>query len=411
MSPSRLVRALSIFVWLAASASSSLAQLPQVTSTTATPIPGAGHDYLSGVNETVNPVNGSVSIRIPVAMPPSRGITLPFSFAYDSSGFGYLQSPGQQGNSFQWASIATIAYLGGWSNSVPLVSATEQFWTTTPEGKPKPVTCYYVVDFAFQDAYGNRHNLDLSNFSFANNPNGACMTDTWNWPYYFSATVATQGGEGPILATIPTNWSPSPSVTITDGDGTVFAFPSVCCSTGVLPTSATDRYGNTTTINSTATGAAYTSLSYVDTAGRTVLQDSGFGVSPETVTVDGLGAPYTETWSSFSKSSYTVPITTLWNVCTSPQSASGQVKALSSLKLPNTQSYSFTYDPTYGTLSKMTYPSGGYVRYVWGINTQAEIASDLSCTMLYGVPAVTDRYVSFDGTHEVLHQSFSYSTT
>jgi RHS repeat-associated protein len=48
---------------------------------------------------------------------------------------------------------------------------------------------------------------------------------------------------------------------------------------------------------------------------------------------------------------------------------------------------------------------------VWGINTQAEVASDTPCTMLYGVPAITDRYVSFDGTHEVLHQTFAYSTT
>lgn len=67
------------------------AQIPQSTTTTATPIPGAGHDYLGGVAETVNPVNGSVSIRIPVIMPPGRGITLPFSFAYDSNGADYLQ--------------------------------------------------------------------------------------------------------------------------------------------------------------------------------------------------------------------------------------------------------------------------------------------------------------------------------
>ena len=401
-----------VYVLLATScAPPSFAQLPQSSETTATPIPGAGHDYLGGINETVNPANGSASIRIPVIMPPGRGITIPFSFAYDSSGRGYLSSPGAEGNSFQWLPISTVASLNGWSNSVPIASATEQTWSTTPEGAPKPTSCHAMINFAFQDARGNRHNLDLTNFSFANNPNGACMTDNWDWPYYFTAAVVTQGGEGPILATIPANWTTTPAVTVTDGDGTVFSFPSVCCSTGVLPSSVTDRYGNTITINSTFGGSGYTSLSYVDTTGRTVLQDSGFAVSPETVTIAGLGAAYTENWSSFSTTGYTVPITTLWNVCSNPQAHAGSFTELSSLTLPNGQSYSFAYDSTYATLNKITYPSGGYVRYVWGINAQAAIASDLSCTMLYGVPAITDRYVSFDGTHEVQHQTFAYSTT
>lgn len=69
-----------------------LAQLPTVTNATSTPIPGAGHDYLGGPAETVNPASGAVSIRIPVTVPRGRGITLPFSFAYDSSGVNYLSN-------------------------------------------------------------------------------------------------------------------------------------------------------------------------------------------------------------------------------------------------------------------------------------------------------------------------------
>ena len=63
----------------------------------------------------------------------------------------------------------------------------------------------------------------------------------------------------------------------------------------------------------------------------------------------------------------------------------------------------------------MTYPTGGYVRYVWGMNAQAErgysVYPPSPCVALYGVPVITDRYVSFDGSHEVLHQQFAYSTT
>jgi hypothetical protein len=66
------------------------AQIPPSSDTTSTPIPGAGHNYLGGPAETVNPSNGSVSIRIPVIMPPGRGLTLPFTFAYDSNGANFL---------------------------------------------------------------------------------------------------------------------------------------------------------------------------------------------------------------------------------------------------------------------------------------------------------------------------------
>ena len=68
------------------------AQIPPSTSSTSTPIPGAGHDYIGAPAETVNPASGTLSIRIPVIMPPGRGISLPFSFAYDSNSAANLES-------------------------------------------------------------------------------------------------------------------------------------------------------------------------------------------------------------------------------------------------------------------------------------------------------------------------------
>jgi len=190
---------------------------------------------------------------------------------------------------------------------------------------------------------------------------------------------------------------------VTDGDGAIYSFPAVS-SMGKLPSSVIDRNGNTVTINTTS------GTSYVDTSGRTALQDSGFGVSPESVTVSGLGAPYTLTWTPLSTPTFTTPITTLFGTCSTSHS-SWSAKGVSNLTLPNGKSFSFTYDSVYGLVNKITYPGGGYVRYVWGMNTQAELANSLPCTMLYAVPAITDRYVSFDGTNEVQHQHFAYSTT
>ena len=63
-------------------------------------------------------------------------------------------------------------------------------------------------------------------------------------------------------------------------------------------------------------------------------------------------------------------------------------------------------------------PHWRYARYVWGMNAKAEWDATApphtqpQCVALYGVPVITDRFVSFDGntSHEVLHQLFSYST-
>jgi hypothetical protein len=57
-------------------AGSLCAQVSDVSSQTATPIPGVGHHYLEFnydlVQETVNPGTGSVSVSLPIQLPPSR---------------------------------------------------------------------------------------------------------------------------------------------------------------------------------------------------------------------------------------------------------------------------------------------------------------------------------------------------
>lgn len=401
MSPARLARALCVVLLAVFVAPRCLAQMPPNSSVTATPIPGSGHDYLSGQVDTVNPASGSVSVRIPVIMPPSRGITLPFYFAYDSSGVNYLTMAIGSGTGF-WNTIGP-----GWSDSVPTTSKKFISWTTLIDGGPRKETCDALINFMFQDPHGNRHNLNLSNYSF-NGKNDSCSLNTQDWPPAFDGTVATTGQEGSISGTIPAYWTGTPTITATDGEGTNFFFPAG----GGMATSVVDRNGNTITINSTVhTNPNYISFNYVDTSGRTVLQDSGEGISPETVTVSGLSSPYTLTSTAMATPTFTTPITTLSGSCTTTHSNWSSINAVSTLQLPNGKSYSFSYDTVYGLLNKVIYPSGGYVRYVWGMNSNAEFIGSNLCDMEYAVPAITDRYVSFDGTHEVLHQTFSYSTT
>ena len=382
-----------------------VAQLPSNTNTTATPIPGAGHDYLGDLTETVNPANGSISVRLPVIMPQGRGITLPFSFAYDSNGVNYLAR--NPGGNLWWYTITGATYSqGGWSNSIPIVTATQLAWSTTND-TGQHINCKGYVNYVFQDAKGNRHKLDLAVYSDPAGT-GPCSYNTDDWPYGFDGIVATQGGEGPILATTTDiqGQTTTGTVVVTDGDGTVLRFSGTA--SPLVVSSVTDRNGNI--IN-------YSGNSYVDTAGRTALQDSGFGVSPESVTVSGLGAPYGLTWTPLSLPSFSTPVTTLSGSCTAPtHSGPWSNKGVTQLTLPNTKSFTFAYDSTYGLVNKITYPTGGYIRYVWGINSQAEgtyctLNGAITGTILYGVPVVTDRYVSFDGSTEILHQHFAYSTT
>jgi RHS repeat-associated protein len=100
---------------------------------------------------------------------------------------------------------------------------------------------------------------------------------------------------------------------------------------------------------------------------------------------------------------------------------------INEIDLPNGQKYTFQYESVYGKVEKITFPDGGYVRYVWGVNPlsaltsgawnqqtwngEAYVETQYNCTLEYDTPAVTDRYVSYDGSTEVLHQHFQYSTT
>jgi len=102
-------------------------QITDVTNSTSTPIPGAGHDYIKLLNETVNPANGSASIRIQAPTPPGRRLSLPFAFAYDSNGTWHVQSDGL-GDPEWWGNAAYLSRVG-WSYSVPMVS---NVWVQEP---------------------------------------------------------------------------------------------------------------------------------------------------------------------------------------------------------------------------------------------------------------------------------------
>jgi hypothetical protein len=132
------------------------AQITQIGDDTSVPIAGVGHDYIKMLDETVNPANGSVSLRIQVPVPKGRGITVPFSFDYDSNGVNHLV--GTAAGDTGWRSNTSYLAQGGWSYGVPQLNSSA-YSVQGSSGPPtnNTWTCYYSVNFMLQDASGGRH--------------------------------------------------------------------------------------------------------------------------------------------------------------------------------------------------------------------------------------------------------------
>lgn len=399
------------------------AQIVNINNLTTVPTPGTGHDYIHGLNETVDPANGSLSVRIGVPTPAGRGISLKFAFAYDSNG---IYSPSLEvENQQNYDAIAIIVWnalnnsyissQGGWSFTWPSSSST----TLTGEIQVipgHPLTCTAVTDYMFTDPSGGRTPLFLASGS------GDDCPGLWYGT----------GGQGPILANLN---SSTYALTVTDGDGSLYQFqgpvhagsgPSGNTTTTVA-SSITDRNGNIITLSDQGNGA----ITATDTMGRSVVSASGFGIvgssTTNTISVAGTPAPYQVSWETLN-TGFNLPLTAVGNnTCATNDgaSASGNLTVVSAITLPNGQQYTFSYDPTYGLLNKITYPSGAYVTYTWGVEQQANEAEYSygfgpanqagqstytgGCDLLLGTPVVTDRYVYVNGIN-TRHDHFSYST-
>jgi RHS repeat-associated protein len=393
------------------------AQIENVTNSTSTPIQGAGHDYIKMLSETVNPANGSVSVRIQTPTPSGRGISLPFSFAYDSNGEAHLTSD-FSGNGY-W--IDNSAYLGqgGWSYSAPLLSNILVETEVQRQGRP-PSFCGDYRDYVFQDATGGRHSLDVA---FVVSSMSVC--DLLPLP----PTTKLTGGDDYYQATIGS--TTQSLATIVDSAGTVYTFPALAQNhespgNGFLPSSSLpslieDRNGNQIVVTDLGlqTNGVVGAFTVTDPLGRTLLSSSGFGVSGNTVTVSGVPEPYIVTWGPFSANfAPNYVLTNPGQTCGAILSDTSTRNKIKNLQLPNGQSYQFSYESTYGMVNQITYPNGGYVHYTWGVNSLSEAAAyeELhiyldNCWYQYDVPAVTQRTVSFDGVHTALTQTFTYTTT
>jgi hypothetical protein len=327
------------------------AQITNVGNTTSTPIPGAGHDYIHMLSETVNPSNGSVSLRIQVPVPQGRGLTIPFSFDYDSNGTTHLQYFGNGVSG--WAENNAFLAIGGWGYSLPQLNVA---YTNAGVGSE---SCFYESDYVFQDPSGGRHALGLEVAGYASNTS-KCGSDvlTGGDDSFTAQTSANSVNSAVVL----------PPVTVSDSDGTIYYFGSPGVSqTSLLPTYIEDRNGNKVLFTTSGNIVTMT-----DTLSRAAISSSGFGVSgtTDTLSVSGLASPYQVTWETV-PAKYTMTHSQMRPDagCTFP-AVNQSLIVVKSITLPNGQQYQFSYDPTYGYLSQITYPSGGWIKYTWKLSDQ-----------------------------------------
>jgi len=400
------------------------AQIISVGDDTSAPIEGAGHDYIKMLSETVNPANGSVSVRIQTPVAKGRGITLPFSFAYDSNGVEHV-NPGV--GAVGWLSNTSVYAQGGWSYSLPTISSS--LWQTYSVGPQlQTITCYFVSYYVFQDPSGGRHNLGMGSAGWTQ---GAA-------PPYLCGNPVTSGGDQQYSASLLTTYGAgdtNPPVAVYDADGTLYHFlvsgySSGGIGAGALPDYIEDRNGNTITGRSGG---------YYDTLGRPAIVFGGFGPSGATNTLTISGSSYQATWTTTS-ASYSVPTVEpiappAGTQCLSWPAVTATQTVISSITLPNSQHYTFyygtnpnpAYNNPYGLLSEIDYPDGAWVRYTWKMNPLSEPAIYYSaglclfgscnspmpdgCQFEYGTPVVDTRTVGFIPGSTALTQRFSYNTT
>jgi RHS repeat-associated protein len=386
MSPSRLVHIICILIVSSLFTSISSAQITGVSNDQATPVPGVGHNYIKSLSETVEPSNGQLSINIRVPTAPARGAAAPFVYAYNSAGVHHVL-PYMHGQGL-WVTDYTNTQGSGWADATITVTMITVSYLHT--GPPEyTASCVYFTNYVFQDPTGARHALALQTgqSNDPNSPNNCSQVPT------YAGDNVTLAGDGyytgnttaPPIDTVPQNPA---AVNVVDPYGTVYN----CGAPSLLyagyntyfqaPCSAfEDRNGNTDLNPQPAIAVTTTSestpwsFSFNYEAGNNLAQANCSGVTQQ----------------------------------------GGQLNVYSSINLPKSLSYQFSYHPSYGLVTQITYPSGGWVKYTWGLNSLAEAVqaydvNGLSCVFGYDMPAITNRYVSFDGVNTALEQDFSYST-
>ena len=361
----------------------------------------------------VDPISGYLSINIPMLnlAPAGRGPWVPYSLTYNSAATVSLSSniippygsydpdPGHQ--AFQWLgpNVGTGIPPGPWLESGRRVSWSGSNIPTTSNGDEG---CTIFGPYILQDENGS-HDLGLVSI---NPPTGAtagacagpafASSSTWD-----GSTIASAQASAAMAV------YPDGTQCIVSGSVLYLSY------NATYPCFLEDANGNQ--IPYPSSGTTYDSLGrslYTVTYPQVNGQPSDIPTQVTTYSSNGSPENYTLQWGTASFN-YSMPEPTSSDVFSNNGNypaivlagAQGTVNALQSIAMPDSTSYQFSYDPTYGTVSKITFPTGGYVRFVYGVRQIGTFNSYTSNGM--STTVVTDVYLSTSNGVED-HWAYSY---
>lgn len=445
---------------------------------TAVPSPGDGHDYLHDLDETVNPANGALSLHIEVHPPMERGFNFPiYAFMYDSDEEQTIaMTPGvivcpsgntNQGGNFGYGQPMCVSIIaqptlydtnefnvvqGGSTSSVNIGPNTlayqRQETFTYPITSVEDSVCQVNTGFVYEDYNGRKHNLGLLNIMSANSNGLNSLDGDGVCDIYYGIQPLLTGGDAQYKA-------------ITKGESPVETLPGA----GDSPFTAigADVYGNSFALGEDPNGniGRGTGRPGYTPGNGTVMPGSSSlppAVGTQQIQFPGFATPYKYTVSNQTMT-YRIGYTDITsvgdtlcggqynsnasNVQTSSTSdgSTAQIPKYTGVELPDGLSYTFSYDPAYGLINKITYPTGAWVEYTWGTNTNAEMMgwgpafgakqgtvlpvisqgadsftdggtgpSTNFCNFRHDYPAIMKRVVSYDGVHPAQEQTFAYTT-
>jgi RHS repeat-associated protein len=280
---------------------------------------------VAGDVDAVDVATQSLRIHIPIFSLPGRGIPARLALRWDGQFWTRVHFIDIHGNLVHQWKIEQRQYMTGngqlalgWQQTSPgyTTNGSVSFHCNVPSA-----TAVTNTNYVFTDEDGAKHRLAVQGTAST-----ACPISDLN---------------GPALS----------------GDGT-FAKKASPTAAPVVYSAAGSRP------DEDSNGNKYTP--YVDTLGRTYAVVTG----PSGQTV------YTITDSNGTSRSYTVTYTSILLAtkfeAPSPlvQEFSGGRSVISSIQLPNGQQYTFEYEnsnvESYGGLTKVTLPTGGYIQYTWG---------------------------------------------
>jgi hypothetical protein len=369
----------------------------------------------------LDPLTGAVTIRIPISTTPAPGLgpTIPYILQYNSSSTAILSSgtippldsydPSNGHVMYQWLGPNYRAGgppAGPWTASGPALNWTNFTFTPGANAPGGQQSCEINGPFIYTDEDGNAHDTN----SATTNPPGLGYAPCGNYGTTISSTTA----DGSALL--------MNSSGIAYPNGTIFNGPSYVSSQTI--STLTDTNGNQAQIS---VGSSQETVT--DAMGRSVFTTTFLPGSQQfsqnvpgnsnvtTYSVTGSPNIWVIHTNTVSFGPFTMPEPTSSDIVSTSlpamvaQTAEGSAIVITSIQLPNGQSYQFQYDPLYGTIKQISFPTGGYVRFVWGYRSAGTYISDDGAIITpngASTLVATDAYLSA-GDGKESHWNYTYT--